>query len=178
MAFLRLINGGDPNYLLTGVILQVMVFQILSPRDKSQISVIYHLLLAILPDALRSCFFSTDFWGRGKRAKKRRGRKETWQNVWLVREVSFMLRVREVPCSKATKKNIVFSNTDRVSSLDEYPEIWKKRKRRCFGHWEESWMPSNYLGKWEYFTNLDFPEIRGFPLLIHHLGKIGRVRSL
>ena len=63
---------------------------------------------------------------------------------------SFMLRVREVPvprCSKATKKNIVFSNTDRVSSLDEYPEIWKKRKRRRFGHWEESRMSLNYLGK-------------------------------
>ena len=31
------------------------------------------------------------------------------------------------------------------------------------------------LGQMEsYFTNLDFPEIRGFPLLNHHLGKIGR----
>ncbi len=33
-----------------------------------------------------------------------------------------------------------------------------------------------------YFTNLDFPEIAGdfmkFPLLNHHLGEIGRVRSL
>ena len=28
-----------------------------------------------------------------------------------------------------------------------------------------------------YFTNLDFPETRGIPLLIHHLGQIGRVRS-
>ena len=52
------------------------------------------------------------------------------------------------------------------------------------------------LKKTKYFTNLDFPEIRGthldsirhspctfpeirgFPLLKHHLGEIGRVRSL
>ena len=29
-----------------------------------------------------------------------------------------------------------------------------------------------------YFTNLGFPEIRGFPLLNDHLGEIGSVRSL
>ena len=34
-----------------------------------------------------------------------------------------------------------------------------------------------YLGRFKYFTNLGFPEIRGFPLLHHHLGW-GRVRSL
>ena len=34
-----------------------------------------------------------------------------------------------------------------------------------------------YLAKLKYFTNLDFPEIRRFPLLNHHLGW-GRVRSL
>ena len=34
-----------------------------------------------------------------------------------------------------------------------------------------------HLAKWLYFTNLGFPEIRGFPLLNHHLGW-GRVRSL
>ncbi len=28
------------------------------------------------------------------------------------------------------------------------------------------------------FTNLDFPEIRGFPFLSYLLGEIGRVRSL
>ena len=33
------------------------------------------------------------------------------------------------------------------------------------------------LSKLEYFTNLDFPEIMGIPLLNHHLEEIGRVRS-
>ena len=33
-----------------------------------------------------------------------------------------------------------------------------------------------YLAKLQYFTNLDFPKQRGFPLLNHHLGEIGRVR--
>ena len=32
--------------------------------------------------------------------------------------------------------------------------------------------------KLKYFTNLDFPEIRGIPLLNHHFGETGRVRSL
>ena len=38
---------------------------------------------------------------------------------------------------------------------------------------------NKYLGKLSYFTNLDFPEIRGFPLLNHHLGEIptGGTRS-
>ena len=36
-----------------------------------------------------------------------------------------------------------------------------------------------YLAKLdEYFTNLDFPEIRGFPFLSDLSGEIGRVRSL
>ncbi len=38
--------------------------------------------------------------------------------------------------------------------------------------------PGNDVPKFSYFTNLDFTEIRGFPVLNHHLGEIGRVRSL
>ena len=39
-------------------------------------------------------------------------------------------------------------------------------------------LPLNPSGQITIFTSLDFPEIKEFPLLNHHFGEIGRVRSL
>ena len=59
-----------------------------------------------------------------------------------------------------------------------WPRPWRNSRWLCTSHTgctSPTWMIS--LAKLLYFTNLDFPEIRGFPLLNHHLGW-GRVRSL
>ena len=46
------------------------------------------------------------------------------------------------------------------------------------GEHQESVDFTNDLAKLQYFTTLDFPELRGFLLLNHHLGVKSRVRSL
>ncbi len=47
---------------------------------------------------------------------------------------------------------------------------WRWEKSNFPVCWSWVVLPSRYLGKKKYFTNLDFPEIKGFPLLNHHLG--------
>ena len=74
--------------------------------------------------------------------------------------------------STATVARFLIFPISRMSFTTNLTNYWNERRVEA-----QSQLPLNCLAKLWYFTNLDFPEIRGLSLLNHHL-RWGRVRSL